>query len=40
MRACKPTVGLWEPVQLPNHLPSTDGGWKLSVLSEQPALSH
>ena len=38
MKACVPTVGLWEPEHLPNQSPSADGGWKLSVSDEHPTL--
>lgn len=35
MKACELAVGFWEPLHLPNHLPLTDGGWKLSVSDER-----
>ena len=38
MKACVPTVGLWEPEHLPNQSPSADSGWKLNVSDEHPTL--
>ena len=39
MKACVPTVGLWEPVHLSNQSLLADGSWKVSVSDEHPTLT-